>query len=118
VGLHWAENQYGSTYPIGDSTLMAEAARIMFTALAGGKVLENVSAGVFPVAGITHPWVSTSGNKNVPAFMDVPVAVANDGARRTLLWVNDGYNPTDSSTYYPAYQCVPPACRLPCALAA
>ena len=102
VGLHWGENSV-APFPVGDSTLSAEAARLVVSAMAGGYSLENVSAPAYTAAGSIHPWVfiEASPNKNIPALVAPAVAVVNDGRRRTLLVSNDGGNPTDSANTAP-----------------
>ena len=110
VGLHWAENAI-APFPVGDSTLAAEAARLIYGAMAGSKPLETLSAYSFPTSTTSHPWISVSGNKNLPSFMVPPMTVVNDGRRRILLFVNDGYNPTDS-----ARAALPLSFSPPCAL--
>ena len=102
VGLHWGEN-LNAPYPIGDTTLSAEAARLVINAMAGGFTLETVSAPAYSVDTYVHPWVfvEASPNKNIPALASPAVAVSNDGRRRRLVFVNDGGNPTDSAATAP-----------------
>lgn len=76
VGLHWGENAF-APFPVGDSTLSAEAARLVLAAAAGGHALE--------AAALTG------------TYSGPPPLVVNDGRRRTLLFVNDGRNPVDAA---------------------
>ena len=115
TGIFWGEN-LNYPYPVGDASLSAEAARLIINAMVGGggsKKLETVSGGF-----TNNPWCAVT--NTVPGYMALPVAVVNDGMRRTLLWVNEGYNTQDaipgssmvtlssgSESYYPALQSIP-----------
>ena len=105
--LHWGEINY-PPYPIGDTTLSAEAARLVIANMAGGKPLETIT-GAPTATGTSQVYYGASGSPKFPTFMAPPMAVVNDGWRRTLLFSNDGYNPTDSASFYPGYTCFPMA---------
>ena len=98
TGVMWGEN-LAYPYPIGDSSLSAEGARMLFSSLAGNKTMETVTGAALPGSKnmpgmMNNPWVASS-TLSAPATMSLPIAVVNDGMRRTLLWVNEGYNPMD-----------------------
>ena len=100
TGVFWADN-LANPFPIGDSSLSAEGARLLFVSLVGNKTLETVTGvqGTWKnnAPGITNnPW-SASSTEAAPATLSSPIGVVNDGFRRILLWVNEGYNPMDAT---------------------
>ena len=46
---------------------------------------------------MNNAWSAYSAT-SVPAFLELPIGVVNDGRRRTAIWVNEGYNPMDGTT--------------------
>ena len=74
VGLHWSENTI-APFPIGDSTLSAEAARLIFTAMA-----RSLPLCPFPAAGCA-PIVTLSPRLRRTKVRRTPVAVLPQGGR-------------------------------------
>ena len=94
-GLHWGDITT-SPYPIGDTTLSAEAARLVISSMAGNLTLENVSR----TSGYSLPSYFSSFNAYVS------FRVVNDGLRRRLVIVNDGNNNTSPTIGSYSFQAV------------
>jgi hypothetical protein len=97
TGIHFAEDSM-SPFSIGDSTLGAEAARLLMRTMTGGRTLETLSGGI-----TNNAYSAATGSNHFPGFMAPALAVVNTGAQRVFLYSNDGENPTDSNTAYPSY---------------
>ena len=99
VGLHWAENAQ-FPFPIGDSTISVETARLILTAMVGGYTLETLS---LPALAGPNPYLTALPQYNIfaiakyPPTAFPPIGVVNNGITRTLVWVNDGVNPGDNA---------------------
>lgn len=84
---------YSAPYRIGDTTLSGETAGLVIRAMAGNKTLES-AVGYYG----RNPWEVSP--PAFPSAMQAPLAVVNDGRSRTIVFVNDGDNPTDNWTKY------------------
>lgn len=77
---------------IGDTTLAAEAAGLIFRSALGGKVVETLNGGVVGA----NAYATLTGSSEFPTYMTPAAGVFNDRERRIFMLANDGFNPTDS----------------------
>ena len=77
TGIHWAENT-AYPFPVGDSTLSAEAARLIIAAAGGAKTLDTTT--------VTVPSSTPNG---LPANNFRVSAATHDRTRRYFIYVND-----------------------------